>query len=64
MEDRTRAAWEALKERLTTDAPSPETFTPNPLDVNLLGSGLSLRGLGHFLGTTRAEAEVAAEPIT
>lgn len=64
MEDRTRAAWEALKERLTTDAPSPETFTPNPLDVNLLGSGLSLRGLGHFLGTTRAGVEVAAEPIT
>ena len=64
VDDRTRAAWEALKERLGEGAPRAETFTTNPLDVNLMGSGMSLRGLGHLLRTARAGAEVVAEPLT
>ena len=63
-EDRLRAASEELKRTLGEGVTPARTFTTNPLDVNLLGSGASLRNIGQALRALRTAVEVPAEAVT
>ena len=63
-EDRLRAASEELKRTLGEGVTPARTFTTNPLDVNLLGSGASLRNIGQALRALRTAIEVPAEAVT
>ena len=63
-DDRLRAASEELKRTLGEGVTPAKAFTTNPLDVNLLGSGASLRNIGQALRALRTAVEVPSEAVT